>query len=182
MEALARKIDDHTIQFVRILPGPIEKIWDYLYDSDKRGQWFARGKMPDKVGDDFELVWKHSELSPHSASPPEGMAEMDKNGHRSTQTLLKKEPPHLLVFTFGKPGSEKSEVEFRLEKIGDPKDNKVRFTLTHSKIPDEAYRSGVSVGWQSHLEALQYRAEGKTPPAFWDIFREAQAAYQKQPA
>jgi hypothetical protein len=29
------------------------------------------------------------------------------------------------------------------------------------------------------LEVLQYRAEGKTPPAFWDIFRGVQAAYAK---
>ena len=45
----------------------------------------------------------------------------------------------MLAFTFG--GSKMnpdniSEVEFRLTQEGDPKDNKVRLTLTHSKIPD----------------------------------------------
>jgi uncharacterized protein YndB with AHSA1/START domain len=177
MQDLANRIDDHTIQFVRILPGPIEKVWDYLYDSDKRGEWFARGDFPSKVGEPFELRWKHSELSPHSAPPPDGMAEMDKTGHKAVNTLLKIEPPHLLVFTFGgsKMAPDKiSEVEFRLEALSD---NKVRFTLTHSKIPDESYRTGVTGGWHSHLEVLQYRAEGKTPPAFWDIWRDVQKAY-----
>jgi uncharacterized protein YndB with AHSA1/START domain len=178
MQALANKIDDHTIQFVRILPGPIEKVWDYLYDSDKRGQWFARGAFG-KVGEPFTLVWKHSELSPHHATPPESMAEMDRNGHSATNTLLKCEKPHLLVFTFGgsKMHPDKiSEVEFRLEEMAG---GKVKFTLTHSKIPDESYRSGVTGGWHSHLEILQDRAEGRTPPAFWDVWRDVQAHYGK---
>ena len=34
-------------------------------------------------------------------------------------------------------------------------------------------------GWQSHLEVLQYRAEDKTPPAFWDVWRDVQKAYGK---
>ena len=41
------------MQFVRILPGPIEKIWDYLWDGEKRGEWFATGAMPTKVGETF---------------------------------------------------------------------------------------------------------------------------------
>jgi uncharacterized protein YndB with AHSA1/START domain len=117
-------------------------------------------------------------LSPNIAAPPEGMAEMDKTGHRATNILLKKEPPHLLVFTFGGSRMQPdkiSEVEFRLEEM---EGNKVRFTLTHSKIPDESYRIGVSGGWHSHLDILQYRAEGETPPAFWDVWRKYQGAYK----
>lgn len=170
MSQPAQKLNDHTIQFVRILPGPIEKVWFYLADSDKRGQWFARGAFG-AVGEPFELVWKHSELSPNKAAPPPGMEEMDKTGHSAVNTLLKMEPPHLLVFTFGgsKANPDKiSEVEFKLEDIGG---DRVRLTLTHSKIADEAMRTGVSRGWHSHLDMLQYWAEGNTPPAFWDVWR-----------
>ncbi len=48
----------------------------------------------------------------------------------------------------------------------------MRLTLTHRKIPDRDFALGVSGGWHSHLEMLQHRAKGKTPPAFWDIWRE----------
>jgi uncharacterized protein YndB with AHSA1/START domain len=184
MNAPATRLDDHTIQFVRILPGPIERVWDYLYDSDKRGEWFARGAFG-KIGAPFELVWKHSELSPLTAAPPPGMEEMDRTGHRATNTLLKVEKPHLLVFTFG--GSKLhpdslSEVEFRLEEMGDgPDKDKVRFTLTHRKIPDDAYRFGVSRGWHAHLDVLQHRADGTMPPAFWDVWRAVDGVYD-QPA
>jgi hypothetical protein len=33
------------VRLVRILPGPIERVWDYLTDSEKRGRWFAGGPM-----------------------------------------------------------------------------------------------------------------------------------------
>ena len=94
--------------------------------------------------------------------------------------LLAYEPPHRLVFTFGgeKGPDRVSEVEFRLEQEGDPKDNKVRFTLTHTKIPDRGYMLGVSGGWHSHLDVLGYRLRGETPPAFWDIWRKHDGAYE----
>ena len=175
----ATRINDSTLQFVRILPGPIEKVWDYLTDAKKRGEWFASGPLPARVGDAFEMRFKHSDLSPNQAPPPEQFIEMDKNGHQSRNILLAYEPPTRLAFTFGgeKDPAKVSEVEFRLSQEGNPKDNKVRLTLTHSKIPNDDVADGVSVGWHSHLDILQSRAEGTTPPAFWDVWRNARGLY-----
>ena len=180
MEDFATRPDAHTVQFVRILPGPIERIWEYLWDGEKRGQWFASGAMPAKVGERFEMRFKHSELSPHQAPPPEKFIEMDKTGHTSTNILLACEPPRRLVFTFGPEARGTSEVEFRLDPEGDPVDNKVRFTLTHRKIPDRQYAVDVSGGWHSHLAVLQDRAEGKVPPAFWEVWRRYDGVYDKR--
>jgi uncharacterized protein YndB with AHSA1/START domain len=182
MSDFAEKLNDHVIQFVRILPGPIERVWDYLVDGEKRGQWFAAGPMPAKVGETFHMQFKHSNLSPLQAEPPEKMREMDRSGHSSTNVLLACEPPHRLVFTFGgeKNPANISEVEFVLQAEGDPKDNKVRLTLTHTKIPDRGYMLGVSGGWHSHLDVLGYRLRGETPPAFWDIWRKYDGAYDKR--
>ncbi len=176
MDAFGKQIDTHTVQFVRILPGPIERIWDFLWDGDKRGQWFAKGPMPTKPGQSFEMTFKHSTLSPHQAQPPERMREMDRTGHSSRNVLLAYEPPHRLAFTFGDEKGVPSEVEFKLSEEGD----KVRLTLTHSKIPDRAFAIGVSGGWHSHLAILQYRAEGKVPPAFWDVWRQTDGVYEKR--
>jgi hypothetical protein len=67
-----------------------------------------------------------------------------------------------------------------LSQEGEPADNRVRLTLTHSRIPDKNFEQAVSGGWHSHLEVLQYRAEGQVPPAFWDIWRKNNAAYDKR--
>jgi hypothetical protein len=94
--------------------------------------------------------------------------------------LLAYEPPHRLVFSFGPDARADSEVEFLLAQEGDPKDNKVRLTLNHRKIHDRKYAVDVSGGWHSHLAILQYRAEGKVPPAFWDVWRETEDVYEKR--
>ena len=34
MSEFATRPDEHTVQFVRILPGPIERIWEFLWDGN----------------------------------------------------------------------------------------------------------------------------------------------------
>ena len=178
MDAYGKMLDPHTVQFVRILPGPIETVWNYIADGKKRGEWFAGGMLPARVGERFEMRFKHSELSPHQAPPPEKYIEMDRCGHTAINTLLACEPPHLLAFTFGpetRPG-ETSDVEFRLDEEGD----KVRLTLTHRKIPDLDFARGVSGGWHAHLAILEDKANGRVPPAFWDVWRSMDGAYDNR--
>ena len=176
MSEFGERVDAHTVRFERLLPGPMEKIWAYLADSQKRGEWFASGALPAKLGESFELRFKHSELSPHQAAPPERMKEMDRTGHSSTNILLAYDPPRRLAFTFGPEARGFSEVEFVLTPEGD----KVRLTLTHSKIPDRQYAVDVSGGWHSHLAILQDRAEDKTPDAFWDVWRRTEHIYDQR--
>jgi len=176
MDNFGERIDEHTVRFERLLPGPVEKIWAYLTDGQKRGEWFAAGPLPAKVGETFELRFKHSDLSPNKAPPPDRFKEMDANGFVAKERLLALEPMRRLAYTFGEENPPPSEVEFMLA----PEGEKVRLTLTHRKIPDRAYAVNVSGGWHSHLSILQYKAEGKAPPAFWDVWRETEHTYEKR--
>ncbi len=152
MDQFGKRIDDHTVQFERLLPGPVEKIWAYLTDGEKRGRMVRRAApFPPRSGEEFELRFKHSELSPHKAPPPERFKEMDANGFQSKERLLALEPMRRLVHTFGEAIRRLREVEFLLT----PEGNKVRLTLTHRKIPDRAYAVNISGGWHSHLSILQ---------------------------
>ena len=36
MSKYGERVDDSTVRFERMLPGPIERVWEYLTDSDKR--------------------------------------------------------------------------------------------------------------------------------------------------
>ena len=158
MDEFGRQLNPNTIRFERLLPGPIERVWDFLYDAKKRGEWFASGAMPANPGEHFQMRFKHSEYSPHTSIAPERMREMDEKGHSSSNILVKCEPPHLLAFTFGPQtrAGEFSEVEFRLDQEGD----KVRLTLTHRRISDRNFKLNVSGGWHSHLDILRYKLEG----------------------
>lgn len=157
------------IRFERLLPGPIETVWAYLTDAGKRGEWLAGGPMEPRVGGKVSLRFKHAELSPNQAPPPEKYARMDVEGHHAQETVTVFEPPHRLAFTWG--GT--SEVTFELA----PKDGKVLLTLTHRRLPNDAERTGTAAGWHCHLTILVDKLEGRTPPAFWDVFRRIDAAY-----
>jgi uncharacterized protein YndB with AHSA1/START domain len=44
------------LRIQRLLPGPIERVWAYLTESDLRRQWLASGTMQLQPGASFELV------------------------------------------------------------------------------------------------------------------------------
>jgi uncharacterized protein YndB with AHSA1/START domain len=52
-----------TLKIQRLLPGPIERVWAYLTESDLRRQWLASGQMEMKVGATFTFVWRNDELN-----------------------------------------------------------------------------------------------------------------------
>src|SRR5688572_98900 len=60
-----------TLRIRRVLPGPIERVWAYLTESEKRGRWLAAGPMELRVGGRVELTFRNSELSAHAEPPPD---------------------------------------------------------------------------------------------------------------
>jgi uncharacterized protein YndB with AHSA1/START domain len=164
------------VRFERLLPGPIETVWAYLTDSKKRGEWFASGPMEPWVGGKATLRFKHSDLSPLKAPPPEKFREMDAKGHEWSCTITEWDPPRRLAFT----SERSSEVVFELAPHPDPKGDKVLLTLTHRKLASRDDMVGVSGGWHSHLAVLVDKAYGRVPPAFWDLWRSIDGQYDKR--
>jgi uncharacterized protein YndB with AHSA1/START domain len=99
---------------------------------------------------------------------------MDEEGHRAEETITAFDPPRRLAFTWGGSSEGASEVVFELAP-GDG--GKVLLTLTHRKLPNETERTGTAGGWHCHLTILVEKLEGRTPPAFWDVFRKIDAEY-----
>ena len=44
MSKYGERIDETTVRFERLLPGPIERVWQYLTDGDKRAKWLCGGE------------------------------------------------------------------------------------------------------------------------------------------
>lgn len=162
-----------TLRIERLLPGPIERVWRYLTDSDKRGTWLASGGMELHVGGRVEHVFRNSELTEHDDPPPEKYAKYAGES-RFEGCITACEPPHLLAYTWG----EESEVTFELT----PRADKVLLVLTH-RLRDRDEMISVVGGWHTHLGILDARLEGRTPPGFWATHTRLEAEYaQRLPA
>src|SRR6478735_2379426 len=102
------------IRMMRTLPGPIERIWQYLTDPVKRSRWFAGGPMELRAGGKMELFFHHKNITPDEA-PPEEYCNVHEKGSNMPGTVLRCEPPRLLSYTF----STDSDVTFELIPQGE---------------------------------------------------------------
>ncbi len=154
--AFGELIEPTTLKIQRRLPGPIERVWAYLTDSDMRRKWLASGQMEMKVGAQFELVWRNDELTNPPGQRPAGYSAE----HRMQSKILELDPPRRIVFNFGNNGDVSIDLE--------PKGQEVLLTLVHRRLPDRPTLLRVAAGWHSHLDVLVARSSGKEPAAFWD--------------
>ncbi|MDE2517524.1 MAG: SRPBCC family protein [Rhodospirillales bacterium] len=158
-----------TLVLQRLLPGPIERVWAFLTESDLRRQWLASGVMDLQPGAGFELTWRNDALTEPSGKRPDGFAAE----HRMACRILALDPPRALSFTFGPHG----EVDFTLEPAG----GRVLLTLTHRRVPDRATLLKVSAGWHAHLDLLTARASGTAPlHPHWDHWTRLAQEYDRR--
>jgi uncharacterized protein YndB with AHSA1/START domain len=160
-----------TLKIQRLLPGPVERVWAFLTQSELRRQWLAAGAMEMKVGAPFEFVWRNDELTDPPGERPPGFPDE----HRMPSRITELDPPRKLVITWGASG----EVSFELE----PQAHEVLLTLIHRRVPDRSVLLNVSSGWHMHLDVLAARLAGEQPAPFWDGWSRLKAEYdQRMPA
>jgi len=169
------RIDDTTVRFERLLPGPLERIWEYLTDSDKRGSWFASGKTELEVGGKTEMHFHNSSLSSQpDIDPPEKYKDMPEEMSFGG-TVTRCNPPYLIAYTWDFEDGQ-SEVSFELQEKGD----KVRLVLTHRRLSSLDEVLSVSGGWHTHLDILEDVLEGREPQAFWKMHAPLDAEYERR--
>lgn len=157
-----------TLTIKRFLPGPIERAWAYLTESDLRRQWLAAGDMKLEVGAPFTLTWRNNELTDPPGECPPGYS----NEHTMASRITELDPPRKISFTW----FERGNVTFQLESIG----KRVLLTVIHRGIPDRTVLLKVGPGWHNHLDVLVARASGATPKPFWDEFPRLQKEYERR--
>ncbi|HEX2861996.1 MAG TPA: SRPBCC family protein [Lacunisphaera sp.] len=160
------------VRLSRTLPGPIERVWHYVTDPEKRARWFAGGLLELRPGGRAEFAMRQAELAPDE-TPPDKYKHMHHSGVTITGRVLRCEPPHVLVFTFG---GDDSEVTIELQTQG----SQVLLVLTHRARGEDVPDLGnFATGWHSHLSLLVAELEGAPRPAFWPKHAELLAMYQK---
>jgi uncharacterized protein YndB with AHSA1/START domain len=154
-----------TLKIQRLLPGPIERVWAYLTESELRRQWLAAGEMEMKVGAPFELTWRNAELSDPPGERPEGFGAE----HSMQSRITELDPPRKLAIAWGSSGG----VSFELEPQGD----EVLLTVIHRRLPDRSTLLKVAAGWHAHLDTLVARATDQATAPFWDRWTRLQEDY-----
>jgi uncharacterized protein YndB with AHSA1/START domain len=168
IDAYGALTEPETLTIQRLLPGPVERVWAYLTQSDLRARWLAAGEMELRVGAPVEFVWRNDELTDPPGRRPEGSGGKNRLSSRITEV----DPPRRLAFEWGDSG----DVVVELAPQGDG----VLLTLTHRRLRDRAALLDVSSGWHAHLDILAARLAGRAPAPFWDEVRRLRQDYDRR--
>lgn len=161
-----------TVRIERMLPGPIERVWSYLTDSEKRRSWFAGGPAEMRPGASFDLQFHNGKLD---SEPAPAQYEKFSGEFSFKSRVIACEEPRLFAFTMPMGGAE-SEVRIELTPRGD----KVHLVLTHSRLATREGMLSVSGGWHAHLKVLADRLAGREPKDFWATMASVAPEYQKR--
>ncbi len=173
MNRFGERLDKTTVRFERLLPGPIERVWEHITDGDKRAKWLAGGKTERVVDGCVEMKFDNNSLSPlpDDTPPPQHCDEPAKVSWQGRVTRC--DPPHFFTHTW-EFGDDPSEVGYELSE----QDGKVLLVLTHRRLQGDDEALSVSGGWHAHLDILGDVLEAKTPRPFWKTYTALAAEYE----
>lgn len=175
MNTYGNLIDKSTLRMERLLPGPIDRVWAYLTESEKRAKWLAAGTMATEVGGTVSLLFKHENLTPFEDDLPPNYNPCGE-GHSMQGTIIVYDEPSRLTYTWGEDDNSESEVTFELSEEGD----KVKLVLTHKRLASIEEINSVAPGWHTHLDILAANLADKTPKRFWKTYYRLREDYIKR--
>ncbi len=170
-------LDKNTVRFERLLPGPIERVWAYLTEDEKRAAWLCGGDVETRQGGRVDMHFHNLALSRASDGDiprPEKYRERpEKMSFEGKVTRC--EPMTLLEHTW-EFDDENSLVCYELSEEG----NKVRLVLTHSRLETTDIVLSVSGGWHTHLNVLEDVLGGGGRRPFYKMQTALEAEYSER--
>ena len=162
-------VEPGTVRLERLLPGPIERVWSYITDSDKRARWLAGGEFELRVGGKARLTFDNSSLSADKV-PPKKYAGQEKHTFEGVITRL--EAPRLLAHTWPWDGA-RTEVTYELT----PKGKDTLLVITHRSLEGRDLVVSVMSGWDVHTGILADVLSGAEPRPFWKTHSRLEREY-----
>jgi uncharacterized protein YndB with AHSA1/START domain len=170
MNQRATLVEPGTVRLERLLPGPVERLWRYLTDSDKRATWFCGGEFDLRVGGRIRLEFNHANLSSEKATPEK---YKDVEHAQFDGKITRLEPMRVLAYTW-KWGDRESEVTFELA----PRGKEVLLTVTHRGLDERNQVVSVMSGWDVHTGILADVLNGAEPRPFWSTHAKLEKQYE----
>ena len=156
-----------------MLPGPIDRVWAYLTESEKRAKWLASGPMELRIGGRFELKFNQADYAAIIEPTPERFKH--HGGEVEIGLITQCDPPRLLAFTW-REGTVESEVTIELT----PRGRDVLLVLTDRLLRDRVEMVSVASGWHTLLGILVDHLNGREPRRVWSVRAAVEAEYEKR--
>ena len=167
-------VEPGTVKLDRLLPGPIERVWAFITESDKRARWLAAGEFDLRVGGRIRLEFDNGRLSAGKEAPPQHKGR-EKHGFDGVITRL--DAPRLLAHTWMWNGGN-TEVSYELT----PRGKDVQLVIVHRRLDESGLRLAVMAGWDAHTGILADLLNGVAPRPFWETHDRLQKEYAAEMA
>jgi uncharacterized protein YndB with AHSA1/START domain len=168
-------IAEDSVKFERILPGPIERVWSFLVEPEKRALWLCGGKTEPSIGGRVEMLFNNESLSGEGDIEPPEKYKKYAGPTSFYGTVIAYEPPRLLTHSWDFE-DESSEVTYELTE----QDGQVKLVLTHRRLSSREEIVSVCGGWHTHLDILVDVLQEKAPRPFWKHQTAIEAEYENR--
>ncbi|HEY9682260.1 MAG TPA: SRPBCC family protein [Oculatellaceae cyanobacterium] len=159
---LGKIVDDQTVRFERVMPASVERVWQYLTQSDFLSSWFAVGTVEGRVGGRVDLHFQQEDIP-----------DRDENGLKIRGLISVFEPNKALAFSWIDTRNETdSKVSIELSSAGD----QTLISVTHTRLPQQRLHEFMAI-WHTHLDVLAARLRNVMPPGFAKRYRELLQTY-----
>ncbi|HEY4407387.1 MAG TPA: SRPBCC family protein [Xanthobacteraceae bacterium] len=128
------------VQFERLLPGPIERVWEFLADTGKLPGWYGEGGIEPRAGGTVNLMGGHVRGIVTQWRPPRRLAYSWN------------------VFSPGETESPYPESYLTIEL--EPRGGEVALTLTHLPVL-QRFEKQNAMGWHTFLDMLAAGVRGE---------------------
>ena len=161
-----------TLKIQRLLPGPIERVWAYLTESNLRRQWLAAGEMEMKVGATFSSRGATTNSVPRPAKRPAGFP-------RRAHFWRARSPSSIRRASSPSPGGAAATSTFELAPAG----SKVLLTVIHRRLPDRPTLLIVAPAGTCISTSSPRAPQAQEPAPFWEGWSRLKEEYdQRLPA
>jgi uncharacterized protein YndB with AHSA1/START domain len=171
-------VEPGTVRLERLLPGPVERVWAYITESDKRAKWLCAGHFDLRVGGKIRLEFDNARLPNDGPVPPEYAG---RGTGRFEGVITRLEPTRLLAHTWKWESGERSaktksfedtEVTYELA----PRGKDVLLTIVHRRLGRDLVPA-IMGGWDAHSGILEDILKGVEPRPFWKTHARLEKEY-----
>jgi uncharacterized protein YndB with AHSA1/START domain len=162
-------VEPGTVRLERLLPGPVERVWAYITESDKRATWLAAGEFDLRVGGRIRLEFNNSNLSCEKTTPAK---YKDRGMGQFEGVITRLEPMRLLAHTWAWNGGD-TEVSYELT----PRGKQVLLVIVHRRLEGRELVASVMGGWDVHTGILADVLSGEEPRPFWTTHSQLEKEY-----